>query len=88
MGFLDADDAVFGFPGGHSEYGVWSFARGHSFCYWICEVTWYASICFSLTCIDKWNYQVSVLPEIPFPLRAGQWTAAMETETRREVAEA
>lgn len=31
--------------------------------------------------------QVSVLPEILFPLRAGQWTVAMEAVTRKEVAE-
>lgn len=32
--------------------------------------------------------KVSVLPEILFPLRAGQWTVAMEAVTRQEVAEA
>lgn len=30
--------------------------------------------------------KVSVLPEILFPLRAGQWPVAMEAVTRKEVA--
>ena len=30
--FLDVNDAVVGFPGGGSQYWVWSFAGGHSFC--------------------------------------------------------